>query len=217
MTPRPAEQRSLALCLAQAAIMTAAMWLFLQPLATGPGLVVALAMTVVAYIGAHYAGKAGLRLPAGLAIAAVLVLLGYLGSGFILARQFESTTTTIVAGDVVYLGLGAAGVLFAVRVLRERVRAFAILEVAIVIASVAHTFSDHRHQRIHQPRWLSDLAWTNGIDPQTVLNAVGIGAIVVSLFMLLRGQRFAKLLLSLLLLIVLGVAAYVFVSRQHIV
>ena len=210
------ERSGLPLCLAQAAIMTAAVWLFLQPLATGPGLIVALVLTVGAYVGAHFAGRAGLRLPAGLIIAAVLILVGHFGAGFILAQEFSNTTTTIVFGDVVYLGLGTAGVLFAVRVLRERVRAFAIVEVALVIASVAHTFSDHRHQRIHQPRWLSDLAWTNGIDPQTVLNAVGIGAIVVSLFMMLRGQRLAKLLLSLLLLIVLGIGAYVFVSRQHI-
>lgn len=212
-----AEPRSgLPLCLAQAAIMTAAVWLFLQPLATAAGLIVALVATVGAYVGAYYAGRAGLRLVAGMGIAAVLVAIGYFGSGFVLARELEEPTTTIVIGDVVYLGFGAAGVLFAVRVLRERAAVFAIVEVGLIIASVAHTFSDHRHQRIHQPRWLSDLAWSNGIDPQTVLNAVGVAAIVVSLFMLLRGQRLGKLLLSLLLLLALGIGAYMLSSRKHI-
>ena len=213
-----AEPRSgLPLCLVQAAIMSAAVWLFLQPLATAPGLIVALVATFGAYTAAYYAGRAGLRLVAGLAIGLVSIGIAYLGSGFVLARELEDPTTTIVIGDVVYLGLGAAGLLFFVRVLRERVRAAAIVEVALIVAAVAHTFSDHRHQRIHQPRWLSDLAWSNGIDPQTVLNGIGVAAIVISLFMLLRGQRVAKLLLSLLLLLVLGIGAYMISSRKHIV
>lgn len=216
MTEPAAKPPSLPLALAQSAIMAAAVWLFLQPLATGPGLVVALLATVGAYVGAYVAARVELRLLAGLAIAAVLVAIGHLGARVILEQDLSSTTTTIVFGDCVYLGLGCAGVLFAVRVLRERIRAFAILEVAVVIGAVSHTFADHRHQRIHQPRFLSDWAWSNGIDPQTVLAAVGIGAVVVSLFMLLRGQRLAKLLLSLVLLLVVGLVAYVLVADRHI-
>jgi protein-glutamine gamma-glutamyltransferase len=210
------EHPSLPLVLAQSAIMAVAVWLFLQPLATGPGLVVALVATVGAYVAAWMATKVELRLLAGLAIAAGMIAIGHLGARVILAQDLSSTTTTIVFGDCVYLGLGCAGVLFAIRILRERVRAFAIFEVAVVIGAVAHTFADHRHQRIHQPRFLSDWAWTNGIDPQTVLGAVGIGAIVVSLFMLLRGQRLTKLLLSVLLLLVVGIVAYVLVADRHI-
>ena len=207
---------SLPLCLAQSAIMAAAVWLFLQPLATGPGLVVALLSTVGAYVAGYVAARVELRVVAGLVIAAVSIAIGHLGARVILAQDLSTTTTTIVFGDCVYLGLGCAGVLFAIRVLRERWRAFAILEVALVIGSVSHLFADHRHQRIHQPRFLSDWAWSNGIDPQTVLAGVGIAAIVVSLFMLLRGQRLAKLLLSLLLLLLVGVVAYVFVADRHI-
>jgi len=77
-------------------------------------------------------------------------------------------------------------------------------------------FADHRHQRIHQPRFLSDWAWTNGIDPQTVLAGVGVAAIVISLLMLLRGQRLAKLLLSLLLLLLLGGIIYLLTADRHI-
>ncbi|MBA3500382.1 MAG: hypothetical protein H0T65_08415, partial [Deltaproteobacteria bacterium] len=172
--------------------------------------------TFVAYLGAYLAARVELRFVAGLVIAAALIAVGLVGARVILSQELAETTTTIVAGDAVYLGLGCAGILFGIRVLRERVRAFAILEVALVIASVAHTFADHRHQRIHQPRFLSDWAWTNGIDPQTVLAGVGIGAIVVSLFMLLRGQRLAKLLLSALLLLLVGIVAYVFVADRHI-
>lgn len=214
MTPK---HPTLPLVLAQSAIMAAAVWLFLQPLATGPGLVVALLATVAAYVAAWVANRAELRLLAGVAIGGALVAIGHLGSHVVLARDLSSTTTTIVFGDCLYLGLGCAGVLFAIRVLRERVRAFAVFEVGVVIAAVAHTFADHRHQRIHQPRFLSDWAWSQGIDPQTVLGAVGIAAIVVSLFMLLRGQRLTKLLLSMLLLLIVGLVAYALVKDRHIV
>jgi protein-glutamine gamma-glutamyltransferase len=219
VSAQPTQQQrpmTLGLAIAQAAIMSVAVYLFLQPLATGVGLIVALVSTFAAYLGAYAAGRVGLRLLAGLAIAIVLVVIGHFGAGFILSRELSSTTTTIVLGDAVYLGLGCAGVLFAIRMLRERVRALAIAEVAVVIGSVSHMFADHRHQRIHQPRFLSDWAWTNGIDPQTVLAAVGVGVVVVSLFMLLRGQRLAKLLLTLLLLIILGLVAYYFVADRHI-
>jgi len=207
---------SLPLVIGQSLIMSVAVWLFLQPLATGPGLVVALLATVGAYVAAYVATRVELRLLAGLAIAAVMILIGHVGARVILAQDLSTTTTTIVFGYCIYLGMCCAGVLFAIRVLRERARAFAIFEVAVVIGSVAHTFADHRHQRIHQPRFLSDWAWSNGIDPQTVLGGVGIAAIVVSLFMLLRGQRLAKLLLSVLLLLVVGIVAYVFVADRHI-
>lgn len=210
------EHPTLPLVLAQAAIMSVAVWLFLQPLATGPGLVVAILATFGAYGAGWLATRVELRLLAGLAIAAVLIVIGHLGARAILSMDLSSTTTTIVFGDCVYLGLGCAGVLFAIRILRERVRAFAVFEVAVVIGAVAHTFADHRHQRIHQPRFLSDWAWTNGIDPQVVLGAVGIGAIVVSLFMLLRGQRLTKLLLSMLLLLIVGLVAYLLVKDRHI-
>jgi len=180
---------SLPLAIAQATIMAAAVWLFLQPLATGPGLVVAIACTYAAYLGAYIAARVELRIVPGLAIGLLLVVIGVLGARVILAQQLSSATTTIVFGDAVYLGLGCAGILFGIRVVGERVHALAILEVAVVIGSVSHTFADHRHQRIHQPRFLSDWAWSSGIDPQTVLASLGIAAVVISLFMLLRGQR----------------------------
>lgn len=204
------------MCLAQSAIAAVAVWLFLQPLATGPGLVVALVGTMAAYVAAYVASRVQLRLGAGLAIAAAMIAIGHAGAHVILAQQLASTHTTIVLGDGFYLGLLCCGLLFAIRILRERVRAFAIVEVALVVGSVAHMFSDHRHQRIHQPRFLSDWAWTNGIDPQTVLAAIGIAAIVLSLFMLLRGQRLAKLLLSLLLLFLLALITYWLTADRHI-
>ena len=211
-----APRAGLATQLAQAAIMAAAVWLFLQPLSTAPGLIVALACTFAAYAGAFAATRAGLRARAGVAIGAALVVLGHLGSGAVLARELMSTTATIELGDALYLGLGLGGILFALRVLRERVRAVALVEVGLVIGAVAHTFSDHRHQRIHQPRFLSDWAWSNGIDPHTVLAAAGIATVMLALVMLLRGQRLAKLLISLVLLLLVGLGAYRLAGDTHL-
>src|SRR5262249_22440378 len=82
------------------------------------------------------------------------------------------------------------------------------LELGVVVAAVAHTFADHRHQRIHQPRFLSDWAWAHGIDPEAVLAAAGVAALVLAALMLLRTRRAAKLLLPLLLLLLAGGFAF---------
>src|SRR5262249_40188284 len=85
------------------------------------------------------------------------------------------------------------------------------LEPGVVAAAVAHPFADHRHQRIHQPRFLSDWAWAHGIDPEAVLAAAGVAALVLAALMLLRTRRAAKLLLTLLLLLLgAGLAFWIF-------
>lgn len=207
---------SLLLCLAQSAIAAVAAYLFLQPLATGPGLVSVLVAAPVAYTAAYFADRAQLRFLAGLVFAAVLVGLGHFLSRFVLAHELAGTTTAIELADVLYLGLVTVGLLLALRLLRQRFRAFAILEVAAIVGAIAHTFADHRRQRIHQPRALSDWAFAHGLDPQTLLTGIGIACVAFGALVLLRGQRLAKLLLTLLLLLLSGVIAYLLLRDGHI-
>jgi transglutaminase-like putative cysteine protease len=215
-TPATTPPEGVVLVLFKGVIAAAAVWLFFQPLATAPGLATAVGGTILAYLAAHVAARGGLRLRAGLVIAVAIVGLGHVLSHWILARPSETTTAPIQWGDAVYLGLGCLGIFFAIRLLSQRVRAFAILEVGVIVAAVGHTFADHRHQRIHQPRWLSDWAWSNGIDPQTILTGAGIAVVVLAAIMMLRRQRVAKLVLSLLLLLLAGLGAYALVRDQHI-
>jgi hypothetical protein len=214
--PRVVPPESLPLALAKGAITAAAVTLFFLPLATTPGLASAAAGTLAAYALARALDRAGIRVAAGLAIAAVIVLLAHLASSLILGHQFATTALPIKLADAVYLGLGCLGLFTAIRIVVLRVRSLAILEVAVIVAALAHTFSDHRHQRIHQPRWLSDWAWSNGIDPHTVLTAAGVAVVGLAAIMLLRRQRLAKLLLSLLLLFGGGIAGYYLLRDDHI-
>jgi hypothetical protein len=101
-----------------------------------------------------------------------------------------------------------------VRLLSQRWRAFALVELGAVVAAVAHTFADHRNQRIHQPRFLSDWAWSQGIDPTMILAAAGVAAVVVAVILLIRARRAAKLLLTLLLLLLGGLLVYLMGGRS---
>lgn len=214
--PRDPPPESLALCVVKGLIAAAAVGLFLYPLATPPGLYTAASCTVAAYVLSRVLDRAGIRLAAGLSLAGILVAIGHLASRWILGHEFASTTLPIELADAVYLGLGCLGMFLAIRVLALRVRSLAILEVLVIVAAVGHTVSGHRHQRITQPRWLSDWAWSNGIDPHTILTAAGVAVVGLAVIMMLRRQRLAKLLLSLLLLVTVGVGAYLYLDDEHI-
>ena len=84
---------------------------------------------------------------------------------------------------------------------------FSVVEVALVVGAVAHTLRRSRQQADHQPRWLAR-AWSQGIDPAMVLEACGVAAIFLSVILLLRTRSVAKLLLTLLLLVIGAIATF---------
>jgi hypothetical protein len=181
-----------------------------MPLATPPGLVLGLLGTFFGSVVAHVLAPTRLRLGAGLALGALSALLGFLlDRALKVGATFLDPSLTLQLADMAAFGLGALGAAFAVRLLSERVRGFSVLELALVLASVGHTFASHRHQRIHQPRFLSDWSWSNGIDPQDVLTAVGVVAVAAGAVLLLKARRGAWVLGLLLMLLLLfgGVAA----------
>jgi len=174
-----------------------------------------LAGTFLGYLLARFAAPR-IRLSVGLAIGFGLLVLSNFANQWVLDRMADTDPLGAISlADVIFFGAGALGVFFSVRLLSARARVFSVLEVALVVGAVAHTFADHRHQRIHQPRWLSDWAWSQGIDPSMVLEVCGVVAIVLAVILLLRTRSVAKLLLTLLFLIAGGVAAYFLAERQH--
>jgi transglutaminase-like putative cysteine protease len=206
----------LGLTLCKSIIVAAAVVLYLLPLATPPGLIFGAAGTVAGYLLARAAAPR-VRLAAGLFIAALLVGTGQLiGRWLLNSAPGGGTVSTLYLADAIFFGLASVGVFFAVRLLGERARVFSVLELGVVVGAVAHTFADHRHQRIHQPRFLSDWAWSNGIDPATVLSAAGVAALVLAALVLLRTRRAAKLLLTLLLLLLGGGLAFLLAGHARI-
>lgn len=215
--PPPIEGRGAALApeprgavVGKALLSGFAVILFLWPLATPAGLAAGLLGTGAAYLLAHRLTRQGVRLAAGVAVGLATVAAGQLLAGLLLeVASGLAPPTALGLADLLSLGLGALGAFFALRVLSARLRAFSVLELAVVVGSVAHAFVEHRHGRIHQPRFLSDWAWSRGLEPETMLAAAGVAAVVLAALLLLRSRRPAQALAMLaLLLLLLGLAAF---------
>jgi protein-glutamine gamma-glutamyltransferase len=189
-----------AIVLLKAALLCGAVVLYLWSLATPPGLIAAVGGTLGAFLLAHRLEDAKLRMGSWVVLGLVLAVLGQ-----VVARTMSSVASflpaslTMMAADAVVLGLTTFGLFLALRLLSSRWHAFSILELAVVIGAVAHAFADHRHMRIHQPRFLSDWAWSHGIEPEPVLSVLGVTAMAASALLLLRASRSRRLLAMVLL------------------
>jgi len=198
------------LVVSKALLAAVAALVLLWPLATAAGIASGVAGVALGYWLARRAKASQLRLVAGLALALLAVLLGHLGAQLILAHPVAlSGKAALELADAVWFGAFAFGLVFGVRMLSQTARAFAVLELALVVGAAVHLFVDHRHHHIEHPRFLSDWAWSRGIDPSIVLVVVGVGALLLSALMLLdtrHPSRFvaALLLVGLIMLLVPG-------------
>lgn len=216
-----ATDESLPLALAKAAVLGAAALLFAWPLAGAVAIGAGVASAITAALVARFAAARGLRTVVG--VAAGLVLAGLASpvadrlAGGVLgdALSLGSRETLIIADAMRIAGL-AFGLVFALRLLAARNRAWSVVEAAVVVASVAHLFARHRELMISRPRWLSDWALTQGLDPQVPLQAFGVLAAAAAVTLALRRQRPLKLLLTLALLLGIGAAVYVFLEDSRI-
>ncbi|MEE2786764.1 MAG: transglutaminase-like domain-containing protein [Myxococcota bacterium] len=219
MTP-PQPVESMFVCLLKASTLTVAVILCLWPLTGGVPVAAAAGATLVSAFVARRIERLGLRLVPGLIFGAVLMLFGaYLGAaarGTGMMFSFVDAKNSLTLADGLSFGFGAFGLAFGLRLLTARRRAFASLEAALVVAAVAQVFARHRNYALDRPLFLSDWALTKGIDPQLVLQAVGIGAALIAILMALRNQTTTKLVLTLTALMVLGYMVYHFTENMQI-
>ena len=191
--------------LLKALLLSAAVVLALWSLATPPGLLTAIAGTLFGTLLAHRLDGARLRI-----INWVVLGLGLAVGGQLSARVLSSFASflppwlTLMVADALVLGFTCFGFFLALRLLSSRWRAFSVVELALVVFAVAHAFADHRHMRIHQPRFLSDWAWSHGVEPEPVLAVLGVTAMALSAMLLLRVTR-ARRLLAMFLLFLGGI------------
>jgi protein-glutamine gamma-glutamyltransferase len=191
--------------LLKALLLSGAVVLALWSLATPPGLLAAIAGTLLATFLAYRLEHARLRignwiiLGVGLAVGGQLV--ARLLSSF---ASFLPPWFTLMTADALVLGFTCFGFFLALRLCSSRWRAFSVVELALVVFSVAHAFADHRHMRIHQPRFLSDWAWSHGVEPEPVLAVLGVTAMALSAMLLLRVSR-ARRLFAMVLLFLGGI------------
>lgn len=202
----PARQ-SRALAVLQTLILLAGLAFFLVPIATPLGLVAGLAgITWASWLTFRLGAQ--LKLSNALITAAGVVVAGLVVPRLLLAVSLPfSPGFTLTLADGLSLGLVCLGVAFAVRLLAARLHGFSVLEFGVVVAAVAHAFAAHRHERIHQPRFISDFAWMNGVDPQTLLASLGVVVVVLAALLLLRVRKGARAVLALALLLLFGVLA----------
>ena len=212
---RPVEP--VALVLVKALVMTTAVTLLFAQLATPAGIVAAAVGTIAGYLAARHAQVRGVRVAVALAVAALAILVARLAGGVVLDHTLFSIGTSLGAADAIECGLGLFGAMLALRTLSHAWRPAALLELGAVIAAVAHTFAGHRHHHINEPRFLTDWAWSHGIDPSQVLEGFGVAAVVLAALLLLEPRRLAKHLWTFALLIALGVAAYLLLRGVRLV
>lgn len=201
---QPAPNESGFITLLKALLLSAAVVLSLWSLATPPGLFAAVVGTLLATFLAHRLEHARLRI-----VSWVVLGLGLAMGGQLTARVLTSFVWflppwfTLMTADALVLGFTCFGFFLALRLCSSRWRAFSVVELALVVFAVAHAFADHRHMRIHQPRFLSDWAWSHGVEPELVLAVLGVTAMALSAMLLLRISR-ARRLLAMVLLFVGG-------------
>jgi hypothetical protein len=191
----------------QGVVLIAGALFFLVPISTPPGLLAAVAgIALACWVTWRFGPR--IRLGRG-----VLVGLGTVLAGWLVERLFTSIAwpwapeTSLVLADTMSLGLISGGAVFTLRLLARRARALAALEFALVVGAVAHAVSAHRHERIHQPRALADFAWTNGIDPQSLLAALGVVVVVMAALLLLQVRSASRAVAALLIVVILGLIA----------
>ncbi|MFT3712395.1 MAG: transglutaminase domain-containing protein [Archangium sp.] len=189
----------------KALLLSGAVTVYFWSLATPPGLMAAIAGVLGASWLAFKLEDAKLRMGSWVATGVVLALAGQLFAALLSSfASFLPAGFTLVLADALVLGLTTFGFFLALRLASSRWHAVSVLELAVVIGAVAHAFRDHRHMRIHQPRFLSDWAWSHGIEPEPVLAVLGVTATAISALLLLRASR-ARRLAAMMLLFVGGI------------
>ena len=108
---------------------------------------------------------------------------------------------------LLFVGIGG-GLGFTLRFLGLRYRFGTIAEVVFAIAGGAIILLQHRHNALDRPRFLADWALIQGIEPYDLILAIGVAAAFFIMILTLRHRFIGSLILGVLLLSVVGAAAY---------
>ncbi len=198
-----------AVVLAKGAVLAGAALVYLWPLATPAGLAATVLAVFAATWTAHRLEGLPLRLAGWLGLGAALLFFTWVGTRTLLARaSLLDPSVTLWLVDALQLGAAAFVLALLLRLLTSRWRAFSVLELAVVLGGIGSFFAAHRHQRIHQPRFLSDWAWAHGYEPEAVLAVLGVVAAAFAALLLLQAKRASRVLAMLLLLLVGGLLVF---------
>jgi len=191
---------------------------FAWPLTVAEAVVAASVGAATGALLGRFLSRTRARLPALLGgSVAVVVLAGLLREivvGTDLLAPSLGPATALRVGDAVQLGVGALALSTGIRVLSSRHRAFAVLEVGFVGVAFAQLVVAHRQGAIHRPFEIADPIIASGGDPTIAMLAVGAGASLVVVLLLLSERSLLRSFLHMfvvvaVLLLVFGTAATV--------
>ncbi len=123
-------------------------------------------------------------------------------------------TGALFLRSIVLSGLISAVVVTAFRILAKRSGAWFAIELAAITISCAVAFFPHQYKIILRPLWLSDLAWSNGLEPSVALGAIGV-LLASTLGVLTVFDRSRRLHLTVVLLPMLALLALIFVDPMQ--
>lgn len=196
----------------KATLYAGAIALYATPLSSPWGVLSAVTLGWVAMVLAKIAHRRHMRLGIVLPVAIPLLLAAVVLGEQPLRRsaisEYLGHHAAFIVADVVTFGLLALAVVFMLRFLAHRVRVLSLLEVVFVTGAVVATLADHRNRMLNRPRFLSDWAWSLGIDPTHVLVAIGAAIALLSALLFLREQTLLKLMTTVVLLVLLGALYY---------
>ena len=214
------QDESLGMTITKALVVSAAVAVYMLPLATSAGIVASVMGSAAAYFSATWLHARGLRLGVGITGALALIATALWMGGWVRGSTgfwgFLSVPATISTADVVSLGLVWFALLGALRLIAMRIRAASFIEVLLVAGAAITLLSGHRERTISEPRWFADWALSNGWDPTTLLTGLGLAVTGLGLIMLLRKAHLGKILLSYLLMLLVGAAVY-YLFEDHVI
>jgi transglutaminase-like putative cysteine protease len=197
----------------KAVLYASALVFYLRSLSSVWGIAAAIIGAGVGDLVARLAHRRQLRLPVGLGLALGLSLAGVLaGDGLrdaSLLAPFLGADLTFLLTDVLTFGAVGLALVFFLRLASQRARIYSLLEVLFVAGAVVLMLADHRNRMLNRPRFLSDWAWSLGIDPTAVLLVIGATVALLSVLLFLRDQPLTKVVTTFALLLLIGVAYYV--------
>jgi transglutaminase-like putative cysteine protease len=100
----------------------------------------------------------------------------------------------------------------ALRALASRRKNLVVLELAALSGAVVTVFATHRDGVLVRPLWLSDWAWSVGLEPVQVLLGVGVGSVTTLAVLLIVQNRGSRALSALVALVALGLLAIMTVN-----
>lgn len=200
----------------------AAAWVVAVGVTVGPfgGLSWVVSASVGAMLGiavGEVFGRSRLRTPAFLGLLFGVAGMASLVQGFAtrygLVPSVLGPLGTHWLGLLLSVGTTAFVALAGLRALARRGPAFNVVEVGLLGALLAGAVASHRDGAIARPLWLSDLAWSFGVDPGRVLLAGGGLLTALLAALLLIGSERRKPTLALLGLPFLALVALLFVNN----